>query len=509
MKIKKITIKEFRHMNDLVVEFGDNLTAIAGQNGTGKSTILGLVGQIFDYKSKERTKNNLQFATKYSEIFRFCPINDINSNHEYEALILDIEGNELLRDAKSRLLKETKKTKVGKTKKERFRIDIGDRQTAGEGAINFPVIYLGLKRLFPLAQEKEDSIKIKPLKLDASEKNFYKKYAKDILILLDQTVNPQNIKSPNKEFLAMETKKYSNLGNSAGQDNLGQILTAVLSFRGLKEKLKERYQGGILLIDEIDATLYAGSQINLIKRLYRFSQNYNLQIIFTTHSLEILGLLKEKDDWATKINFFETRDNKVKNILDLPVSNIRNKIFVQTKQEEKIEKTHVLCEDENTEAWCKNLINGTDLKKNLLIKKVPISAGTLKELAQKKHIAFKKMLFVLDGDYRKDKAYNKIGRVVFLPEEYYPEKVMYNYLNSLSEEDDFWENNDSFTKQFCFNGFMDINSKSRYKDWFKSKKRYFGSAYTKLFNRWKKDNSEIVKEFQEIFTKEFLKIKSS
>ena len=71
MKIEHIQIKKFRHMGDLGVKFGEKLTAISGQNGTGKSTILGLVGQLFDYKGEEKTKNNSLFATKYSEIFRF------------------------------------------------------------------------------------------------------------------------------------------------------------------------------------------------------------------------------------------------------------------------------------------------------------------------------------------------------------------------------------------------------------------------------------------------------
>ncbi len=370
MKLESVYIKKFRHMNELELKLGKRLTVISGQNGTGKSTILGLVGQIFDYKGKQRTKNNLPFATKYSEIFRFCPIHDKKHTHEYEAVIKD--GNtEIIKTAKSRFVE-------GEGKNGRFRIDIGERGVKGKGAINFPVIYLGLKRLFPLAQEKEDSIRVKKLNLTNSEKNFYSKYAKDILILLDRSVKPESIKSPNKEFLAMETKRYSNLGNSAGQDNLGQILTAIISFKNLKEKLGGNYSGGILLIDEVDATLYAGSQINLIKRLYKFSHDYNLQIIFTTHSLEILKLLKEKREWEIEINFFEVLDGKVRNNLNPSIVDIRNKILVQTKEHKTIEKINVLCEDIMTERCCKNLLNGTKMKKNRAIKKVPIGATNLK-----------------------------------------------------------------------------------------------------------------------------------
>ena len=345
-------------MENLEVKFGKHLTVISGQNSTGKSTILGLVGQIFEYKGKEKTKNNSKFAAKYSEIFRFCPTHDKNNIHEYEATLKDNDGQKVIKEAKSRFVS-------GEGKQGRFRIDVSDRYVAGEGAIDFPVIYLGLKRLFPLAQEREDSIRIKELRLTGTERTFYNKYAKDILILLDREITPQDIKSPNKEFLAMKTSKYSNLGNSAGQDNLGQILTAIMSFKELKDKLGENYKGGILLVDEVDATLYAGSQINLMKRLYKFSNDYNLQIIFTTHSLEILELLKEKGDWDTEINFFEVLDNKVKTTLNPSLLEIRDNILVQTKRHKKIEKLQVLCEDEVTEIWCKNLLNGTDMKKSL------------------------------------------------------------------------------------------------------------------------------------------------
>lgn len=479
-------------MHNLEIDFGKNLTAISGQNGTGKSTILGMVGHIFDYKGKEKTKNNEEFKAKYGDIFRFCPFNDITDTYEYEVIVQNEKNKEIKRQASSRFIK-------GEGKHGRFRIDIGDRYVSGKGALNLPVIYLGLKRLFPLASEKEDSIRIKEPMLSPNEVTFYTKYARDILILLDKTLNPQDIKSPNKEFLAMKTDEYSYYGNSAGQDNIGQLLTSILSFKDLKQKKGEKYKGGILLIDEVDATLYAGSQINLIKRLYKFSKDYNLQIIFTTHSLEVLELLAEKTEWNTQINFFETKNNIVKNLLNPSLDYIRDKILVQTARKEKVERIQALCEDSVTESWCKNLLNSTDVKKKIEVCQVPISAGTLKELSKKNHKVFKKMIFVLDGDARNSREILK--RVVFLPGKHSPEKEMYKYLYSLNEEDDFWDTELHFDKQTCFRNFIDINGND-YKRWFNAKKEGFGIAYSRLFNRWKKDENnkkkvEFIKHFQQ------------
>jgi hypothetical protein len=80
-------------------------------------------------------------------VFRFSETFDKGGEHKYALEFTD----EKIKNAVSR---ET----IEKDKK-RFRIDVGERKE-GEGKINRPVIYLGLKRLIPLAQERESSIKV-------------------------------------------------------------------------------------------------------------------------------------------------------------------------------------------------------------------------------------------------------------------------------------------------------------------------------------------------------------
>src|SRR5690606_7013 len=71
-------------------------------------------------------------------------------------------------------------------------------------------------------------------------------------------------------------------------DNAGQLILALMSFRKLKEELKEDYKGGLLLIDEADAGLFPAAQIDLIKMLYREAMELSLQVIITTHSPTII-----------------------------------------------------------------------------------------------------------------------------------------------------------------------------------------------------------------------------
>ena len=123
--------------------------------------------------------------------------------------------------------------------------------------------------------------------------------------------------------------------------------------------------------------MYAGSQIHLVKELFKFARDKDLQIIFATHSLEILEHLSEKTGEDTKINFLELKNKKIINKVNPSIKFLINKIKVQTGQKDKIKKIEVIREDRETELWCKNLLNGTEFKKYLNIKKGPFGEGYL------------------------------------------------------------------------------------------------------------------------------------
>ena len=261
MEFTKLEIKKFRHIENEIIELGSIMTAIAGQNGTGKSTILGWIAQSCDAKLSNKTLLNSTYKSKYSEIFRFCPEQDYNKTYELIIYYKNPNGLEL---------EESKKMTTRLIQSEnRYRVDFDGRGNA----LDFPLVFLGLKRLIPLATEK--NINIIDSSFDKSDQLLFAKLAKEILFLTRENIKPESIKSTNKQIVAMKTDDYSHLGNSAGQDNLGQIISSLLSFNKLKNELKEDYKGGLLLIDEIDATLYAGSQVKLVEKLFNLAKNLN------------------------------------------------------------------------------------------------------------------------------------------------------------------------------------------------------------------------------------------
>ena len=482
MKIKKIQIENFRHINNLEIVLGDYISVISGLNGTGKSSILGLIGHLFSYRKGSnkkydfKTLSNKPFETEYSEIFRFCDKHDINKKYKYIGYLENDGGKEIVKIAKTRYIKA----------ENRFRIDVGKRAKQA-GKIHHPVIYLGLKRLYPLAQETEE-IHISKSDLKSKDRNFFNKEMDEIFVSLDKTINPQHITTYHKDFFGIETSKYGGLGNSAGQDNLGQILTAILSFKNLPKSK------GILLIDEIDTALFAGVQINLFKRLYGYARRFNLQIIFTTHSLELLKFIYEKKYDGVTINFLEIRDEYVINSISPDYQYIKYRILRETKEKEFIDKIDILCEDDIAKSWCKNLINRTELKKTVSVHSTNTSNGCLASLAKKNIHCFKKTIFLLDGDSRENYKSNKI---TYLPEKRPPETIFYNFLSSIPENDSFWGGEKIFYKDTCFSKYPNRSNLIDHKKWLKENKENFGRDYSNLFNKWKKENKVETKKFLE------------
>ncbi|MGM0478498.1 MAG: AAA family ATPase [Bacteroidota bacterium] len=498
MKLKSIEIERFRHIEDTEILFGGNLTAISGQNGTGKSSILGWIAQLCDYKGIHKRVNQDDFKENWSKVFRFCQENDFHEKYKVKFNYLTSKNNDDSTTLTTRYIATTQRYKCdfnrnlkGKTKR----------------AIDFPVIYLGLRRLIPLSTESEKRIEQLDLDFTTSEANLYNKLAKKILLITDDKIGAEPIKSPNKKVLAMKTEKYGHLGNSAGQDNIGQILSAIISFQRLKEELKSDYKGGILLIDEIDSTLYAATQIKLIEVLNQYSEALNIQIVFTTHSIEILDFLSNQMKSnsfigeKSSINFMNEVDKKVSNYKNPSANWVKLKIKGERGKQKKAKKINFICEDKNAEYWIKNLIRASDLNKLINPCGSNLPDTTLIEMTKSPNIIFKNLKYILDGDSRARFSSNKVlNNICFLPGKFGVEIIMYNFLFDLKESDEFWDQSKNLTKQTCFADHQHDGKQSTAKKWFNDKsikEDFFGRGYSKLFNRWKKDNKDLVSTFHE------------
>lgn len=504
MKITKVKIAKFRAFKDVEFELGEDITIIAGQNGTQKTTMLGILTQTFAINSNNEMKEEKplsggSFKSSFSEKFKLSEKFDKAGEHEWT---LDFDDGSkypiesINRDKNKGTIRFWKK---------------GDK-TKGSGYADMPVIFLSLKRLLPLGEDgtiKESN----NLTLNEEEKKFYSDWHNKILIFTrdqDKTQEPTFLSSKEKQTLGANTTYYDWKSNSAGQDNIGKILLAVLSFKRLQKKYTNNYQGGILAIDEVDATLYPASQIKLINALRKFASQFNLQIIFTTHSLSIIKetsrIIKEENQQnKMKLLFLKKIDSSIvvnENIGYDFIENELNKTLSGINQSE--EKLQVFTEDAECAMFAKSLL-GVKRTKHLNFIDIPLGCGNLTELSRKKIPAFSfpNSIIILDGDVRTEKkkmgSIKRCKNIIILPKNVSIERIIANFLDKLNDTDPFWGSiNENFNHQYCFQTYTleEINKdREKAKKWFNSHLEKWGRNAYKVLKVWKQSNSEYASQF--------------
>ena len=80
MIVKSVHIQKFRAFEDVTIELSKGVTAIVGQNGTLKSTLLGIIGQPFSLRgsplAKTRGIDGNLLQSKFAEKFKLSQVFD-------------------------------------------------------------------------------------------------------------------------------------------------------------------------------------------------------------------------------------------------------------------------------------------------------------------------------------------------------------------------------------------------------------------------------------------------
>lgn len=517
MIIDRIHIAKFHGFKDVGFSLGKYITMIAGPNGTQKTTLLGLMSQAFTLSSdsemsRERPLCGGSYRSMFSEKFKLSPKYDKPGEHEWTLSFLsgeeDYTVTSMYRDrSKGDDIRFWKKGERGK----------------GTGYNHYPVIFLSLKRLIPLGEESSAKTKDE-ISFNDAEKKLFKELHNDILFSFDDIVETNVIETPNKTTLGISTEKYDWMQNSAGQDNVGKILLALLSFKRLQEKYKKSYKGGLLFIDELDATMYPGSQLKLLKKLLSYATRYQIQIVFTTHSLTLLKLGYElmqeaKENAETQNNiqliYLEKKDDSIKIFDNFPYSAIENRLQHITSPRKKSPKVTIYTEDPEAVSMTKALLQGTGCLSKLEFSRHKFGCENLINLMQigVEEFLFPKSIVVFDGDLRKkSSAINNLHKIkhkpnwVILPTDCSPEQVVMSYLYKLSDGDPLWELIDpDYNKLVCFSNHKpDLISTDRTvaKKWFQEQSCTYQGWLNKIVASWKKSDqghAQAAKEFADKF----------
>ncbi len=573
MWIEKLEIKDYRaFQKSTKLNLSKNLTAISGMNGVGKSTILAILTNVGEISPKYKTISGTQFRGEFSNVIMYdedfdkpgdkvsITFSDLPENSEKYNVVKDLEfratrQKSIKRHYKYHKILGTENYKRIEDKEFVTRYRLIPKKVEGhnnEKKIEWPSLYLGLSRLVPLGEydiavPKKISPKIIPEIIQAHSEILGENLDENTKFA-NLDIGVSHLKSE------VNTNYYGFKSNSSGQDNTGQIIEAVLSFKILKNELKEKYIGGILAIDEIDATLHPAAQNRLIDWLLKKSEELNIQIVFTTHSLTLLEHLSRlQADINSKkilINYLSMSKQEPGNVRVMenpPVNYYRNNLqdtYVKMPTEDIPVK--IMSEDE-TARWFFNKLITISGRKYELPKfdelDVKMSWTTLVNLLNADANNYKKYVFLLDPDMSitneksalKEYMENNIvnfkvnstsSNLLILPGNNSVEKGLWQYVNNLSDNDpmfsdplleekgvintDYIKQMNNFDQKEVYPGSssaqikVDENLDSKtYKLWFK-----YIADYKNIFIKyWIKDHANEVNEFLGILSKICKKIK--
>ncbi len=513
MKITKIHISRFRGFQDQDIELGSQITAIAGQNGTQKSTLLGIITQTFTIKENddmraERPICGGSYISAFKDKFRLSPIFDKPGDHEWT---ISFDSN--IPDFTVESIKRSDSPNVRFWKKH--------ARSAGDGYLSLPTIFLSLKRLMPTAEESK--IDTNDNLLTEEESIEFKRLHNKILISQTPVSSTTAITSKNKQSVGVSTEYYDWNQNSMGQDNLGKIILALFSFKRLKQKYPNYYKGGILAIDELDATMYPASQVELLKELRKYASELKLQIVFTTHSISLLTAVdqlvnevKKRPETSSQVKmvYLKRIDNQIHIKQDIDMNAILLDLNVVAVSKKRTHKIIVYTEDYENRIFVKALLKKQNRFVNLVDVNLPCSI--IIEMVTKKIPAFIRpySMSILDGDIRKDKAKMKkvqsTDNILLLPGNDSPEREIATFLNKLSEGDNLWASlADGYSKQVCFRTYSydsimagSESGRQTAKKWFNEQLQFWGRNGVKVLNPY----FETIKDDVTVFLSEFNKI---
>ncbi len=495
MIIDKIKIQKFRGFQDVEIQMGKNLTIIAGQNGTQKTTVLGMISQPFSITSEgnplraEKPMSGGNYRSAFGEKFKLSDAFDLPQTHEWTLNLSD--GTDFTLESMRR--SNTEGIRFWKK---------GDRRR-GSGYIAKPVVYLSLSRLFPIAEDERIGTSTE-ISLSPDEQRFIREWHNKILIIPDlELTQVDYVSGSQKRTIGANTRLYDWKMNSAGQDNLGKILLAILSFKRLKERYPNDYDGGILAIDEIDATLYPASQIKLLEALRKFSSQYSIQIVFTTHSLTILKSACELQDnprigGQVSVVYLQKRDSNVVVVNSPTFATIEDYLNVAISPSPTRRKIPTYTEDEECKIFAKALLGRR--ASHLHFIDVTLGCENYIDLIKKgvPSFQFPKSLVIFDGDVLPRKVAG-MRNTLILPGNISPERVLARYLFGLPDSSRRWsEIGTQYSKQFAFRDFsLDeiINNRIKAKEWFRQQKPYWGRGCKKVIDCWSSDNPTILTSF--------------
>lgn len=446
-RLKKLHVEKFRALNGVDIEFGDHITVVCGKNGTSKSSILGIAAQIFSFERDYVKDEELSYRQIAGGVFKSLPNEHFRISDKTDppgSMKVSIE----LMDGYTGDLATAE---LGLSHREKAPRPVVRRNSTApeQPSRNFthPVIFLSLKRLYPIAARKYSKKVF----------DYHKQHEKEFIALTNELLNRQSSQTTGTSGTISSAvahgDNYDQDSVSAGEDNAGQIIMALMSFRKLKEEYPD-YKGGLLLIDEADAGLFPAAQESLIGILDRLCRELNLQVIMTSHSPTLIERAFEQSQIYRRnyrTVYLSDTYGTVQVMQDWSWPQISADINTKTisvAQNVALPKVNVYCEDSEAHDLLAALLDRQPLRKfTSPLRDVSTSSSTFLSLIKCNVQEFAaRSVVCLDPDVAKDVEGKGYKTVVLLPGSLPPDQLLFQYLYNLPADDDYWKNGLQFTR---------------------------------------------------------------
>lgn len=375
--LKRIEIDQLKGVKDLEIDFqGNQLTAILGPNGTGKSTIIHALACVNNPVAHPYQTSN----HKFSEFFT-PTTHSIWTGSSFRVIQDYRDGANEYIDHQTHFRKQQSRWAPRYvTRIERY------------------VSYIGIRASVPIieTEPQKSMIQFNSVPLIDAHSTRVRTLAGQVMNRQYTTFASHNV-GDRKRYIGVAAGgvHYSSLSMGAGEQRIFHILSEV----------HKAPNHGLILIDEIDLLMHQEALLRLLDAIRQIAENKHLQVIFTTHSHSILHL--------SYINFRHLYQTPNKTLC-----------FSQTKPDtlrrltgENSKPLEVFVEDDLARQLVKKISAENGLAKYVEVTEfgAAINCFTSVGGAILNHLHnLDNMLFVLDGDeYRtNDEKQERIAKVI-------------------------------------------------------------------------------------------------
>lgn len=276
--LRKISLRDgsIRGITDLDVEFAYPITAFAGVNGAGKSTILAIACCAYHaksngFKSQKRKYPYYTFSDFFIQHSNEIPPEGLHIN--YHIAHDSWKNKDSFPDGKGIGVQSRKKSKGGKWN------DYSSR-------VKKCVVFMGIDRIVPHSERSPSRSYSKAFK--AINVKGWEDKVKDVVgYILGKNYDEFRLLEHSKYSLPIVKSgqiTYSGFNMGAGENALFEIFSTIYS---CGEK-------SLIVIDEIELGLHSRAQRRFIRKLKEVCKDTGTQVICTTHSKDIFDSLPDE-----------------------------------------------------------------------------------------------------------------------------------------------------------------------------------------------------------------------